>query len=240
MAQEWLLWTTLMLTSFAVQVVKEKLIWEAKATILLSKWLHASSIKCVWWKLVNVWLLLNSSYQSLSILHTTLKPIITFVVEYWTHCIHVFLFCSLLYLKGWLYSDSSHLPGHEWLKDCLMNKFNHLLHSLVPCCSRSPSYNRQIRPTLDPQTLSIRVSPNSTSIPGTQPFNSSSYIYPSIVINPAGDEAPEWMADLASAGFQGVKMTLQLVERATDIFLPLKLTVAGLLGVIDVVEVCDF
>ena len=48
------------------------------------------------------------------------------------------------------------------------------------------------------------------------------------------------MADLASAGFQGVKMTLQLVERATDIFLPLKLTVAGLLGVIDVVEVCDF
>ena len=48
------------------------------------------------------------------------------------------------------------------------------------------------------------------------------------------------MADLTSAGFQGVKTTLRLVERATDAFPPLKSTVAGLLGVIDIVEVCDF
>ena len=48
------------------------------------------------------------------------------------------------------------------------------------------------------------------------------------------------MADLASAGFQGVKTTLQLVERAADVFPPLKSAVAGLLGVIDIVEVCDF
>ena len=48
------------------------------------------------------------------------------------------------------------------------------------------------------------------------------------------------MAELASAGFQGVKTTLRLVERATDVFPPLKSTVAGLLGVIDIVEVCDF
>ena len=65
-------------------------------------------------------------------------------------------------------------------------------------------------------------------------------IYPSIVIDPAGDEAPGRMADLASAGFQGVKTTLRLVERATDVFPPLKSTVAGLLGVIDIVEVRDF
>jgi hypothetical protein len=48
------------------------------------------------------------------------------------------------------------------------------------------------------------------------------------------------MADLASAGFEGVKTALRLVERAADVFPPLKSTVAGLLGVIDIVEVCDY
>ena len=66
-----------------------------------------------------------------------------------------------------------------------------------------------------------------------------SNIYPSIVID-SGDETPGRMADLARAGFQGVKTTLQLVEKAADVFPPLKSTVAGLLGVIDIVEVCDF
>ena len=63
---------------------------------------------------------------------------------------------------------------------------------------------------------------------------------PSIV---AGDETPRPTADLASADFaelQGEKATLQLVERATDVFPPLKSTVAGLLGVIDIMEVRDF
>jgi hypothetical protein len=64
--------------------------------------------------------------------------------------------------------------------------------------------------------------------------------YPFIVIDPAGDEDHGRMADLASAGFQGLKTTLRLVERATDVFPPLKSTVAGLLGVIDIVEVRDF
>jgi hypothetical protein len=67
-----------------------------------------------------------------------------------------------------------------------------------------------------------------------------SYIYPSIVIDPARDESLGQLADLASTGFQGLKTTLRLVERATDVFPPLKSTVAGLLGVIDIVEVCDF
>ena len=40
---------------------------------------------------------------------------------------------------------------------------------------------------------------------------------------------------MASARIQGVKMTLQLVDRAADV---LKSTVAGLLGVIDIMEVC--
>jgi hypothetical protein len=102
-----------------------------------------------------------------------------------------------------------------------------------------------IEPTLDPQASSTPVGPDPTSIhgiPNTQPLNSPSLsnIYPSIVINPAGDEAPGRMAELASAGFQGVKTTLQLIERTTDVFPPLKSTVAGLLGVVDIVEVCDF
>jgi hypothetical protein len=42
---------------------------------------------------------------------------------------------------------------------------------------------------------------------------------------------------LASTVFQGVKPTLQLVEKVADAFPPLKTTVSGLLGVIDIVEV---
>ena len=137
------------------------------------------------------------------------------------------------------------MSGQERLKDRLTNKFNHLLHSLVPSHRRLPSPNRPIRPTQDPQALSTSVSPDSTSIceiPDTQPLNSPSLsnVYPSIVIDSAGGEAPGRMADLASAGFQGVKTTLRLVERATDTFPPLKSTVAGLLGVIDIMEVRDF
>ena len=140
---------------------------------------------------------------------------------------------------------SLQMPGQERLKDHFTNKFNHLLRSLVPRRSRSPSPNCPIEPTLDPQASSTLVGPDPTSIhgiPDTQPLNSPSMsnIYPSIVINPAGDEAPGRMAELSSAGFQGVKTTLQLIERATDVFPPLKSTVAGLLGVIDIVEVCDF
>ena len=45
---------------------------------------------------------------------------------------------------------------------------------------------------------------------------------------------------MTSTGFQGIKTTLRLIERVTDIFPPLKSTVGGLLGVIDIVEVCHF
>ena len=125
--------------------------------------------------------------------------------------------------------------------DSISVEFKHFLHSLVPGRSRSPSPNRSITPTLDPQATSTPVGPDPTSIHDTQQFNlPSSNIYPSIVIDPVGDEAPGRMADLASAGFQGVKTTLRLVERAADVFPPLKSTVAGLLGVIDIVEVCYF
>jgi len=135
------------------------------------------------------------------------------------------------------------MPGQERQKDALtgVGKFKHFLRGLVPGHSRSTSPNRPITPTLDPQASS----PDPTSIhgiAGAQPPNSSSLsnIYPSIVIDPAGCEAPGRMADLASAGFQGLKTTLRLVERASDVFPPLKSTVAGLLGVIDIVEVRDF
>ena len=139
------------------------------------------------------------------------------------------------------------MPGQGRLKNRLKNKFNHLLHSLVPGRSRSPSPspNCPISPTLDPQLSSTPVGSDTTSIhgiPDAQPLNSPSLsnIYPSIVINPAGDEAPGRMADLINVGFQGVKTTLQLVERVADAFPPLKLAVSGLLGVIDIVEVRNF
>ena len=135
------------------------------------------------------------------------------------------------------------MSGRERLKDRLANKFNHLLHSLVSGRSRSPSSST--KPTRDLRASSTPVGPDPTSIQeisDTQPLNSSSLsnIYPSIVIEPAGDETPGRMADLTSAGFQGIKTTLRLVERATDVFPPLKSTAAGLLGVIDIVEVCSF
>ena len=83
--------------------------------------------------------------------------------------------------------------------------------------------------------------PPSMSLPDIQPLNfNSSNFDASIVIDPAGDEAPGRMANLAIARFQGVKMTLRLVERATDVFPTLKSTVASLLSVIDIMEVRDF
>ena len=123
------------------------------------------------------------------------------------------------------------MPGQERLKDSLTNKFN----LLVPGRSRSPS------PTLDPQASSTSVDPDPTSIHDKQSLNSPSLssIYPSIVIYPAKDEAIGRMADSASAGFQDVKTTLHRVERVADVS-PLKSTVEGLLGIIDIMEVRDF
>ena len=132
------------------------------------------------------------------------------------------------------------MPGQVRLKGRFKNKFNHFLHSLVPGRSRSPSPSTRL--ARDPQTSSTSVGPDTTSIHGildTQPLNPPSLSNISIVIDPAGDEAPGRLADLASTGFQGVKTTLRLVERATDVFPPLKSTVAGLLGVIDILEVRD-
>ena len=147
-------------------------------------------------------------------------PIITFICE---HCIQV-----RIYLAVELRSDSPQMSGRleERLKDRLTNKINHLLHSLVPRRRRLPSPNCPIGPTLDPQASSTPVGPDPTSIHGildTQPVNppSLSNIYPFIVTDPAGDElheAPGRIADLASAGFQGLKTTLQLVERASGVF----------------------
>ena len=119
------------------------------------------------------------------------------------------------------------MPGQERSKDRQTNEFNRLpqAHSLDPGRSRSPS------PILDPQA-------SFASIHDTQPHNSPSLstICPSIVVNPA-EEALGRMADLANAGFQGVKTTLRQVERVADVFPPLKSAVEGLLCVIDIVEV---
>ena len=131
------------------------------------------------------------------------------------------------------------MPGQGRLKDRLTNKLDHLLHSLVPRRRRPPSPNRLIEPTLDSQAP---VGPDPTSNPDTQPVNSPSLsnIYPSIFIKPAGDDASGRMADLASAGFQGVKATLRLIESVSGVLPPLKSAVSGLLAVIDILEVRDF
>ena len=140
------------------------------------------------------------------------------------------------------------MPGQERLKDRLTNKFDRFLHSLVPHRSRDPSHNRTITPTLDPQASSTPVgAPDPISIPGipdAQPLISPSLwntiMYPSIAIDPAGDEAPGRTADLTRTGFQDLKTTLQLIERATDVSPSLKSTATGLLGIIDIMEVRDF
>lgn len=72
--------------------------------------------------------------------------------------------------------------------------------SLVPVRSRSPA-----QPTLDP--------PPSVFLLFMECYTQVTKLN-IIVIDPAGDEAPGRMADFASAGFQGVKTTLRLIERA--------------------------
>ena len=140
------------------------------------------------------------------------------------------------------------MPGQKQLKDRAAGGVKHFFRSLVPGRSRSPTpssklSNHPIVPTLDSQTTSTSVGPVSGvihGISGTQALNSpSSNIYPSIV-EPEGVKGPEGKADLASTIFQGVKTTLQLVEKAADAFPPLKSTVSGLLGVIDIMEVGNF
>ena len=162
---------------------------------------------------------------------------------------HIYLAVYLAETSGLQYVQiSPNMPDQERWKDRFKNKFNRLRHSLGRSPNRSPSSNRPITPTLDPQASSVPVAPDSVSIheiPDTQVKQapnspSSSNIYPSIVINPAEDEAPGRMADLVNTGFQGLKTTLQLVEKVASVFPPLKLTVSGLLGVIDIVEVRDF
>ena len=99
----------------------------------------------------------------------------------------------------------------------------------------SPS-NRPITPTLDSQASSTPVGPDPSPIHGIPP---SSIIYP-LIVKPEGDKGSEGKADLASTVFEGVKTTLQLVEKVADAFPPLKTTVSDLLGVIDIVEVRNF
>jgi hypothetical protein len=93
------------------------------------------------------------------------------------------------------------MPGQERLKYGLTNKFKHLLHSLGPSRGRSTSPNRPTSATLNSQASSASVGPDPASIhriPDPLPPNSPPLpnIYPSIVIDPAGDEGPGRMADL--------------------------------------------
>jgi len=61
-----------------------------------------------------------------------------------------------------------------------------------------------------------------------------SAVYSSILVGTAEGESS---ATLLSTGFEGLKTTLNFIERAASAFPPLKSVVGGLLGVIDVIEV---
>ena len=111
------------------------------------------------------------------------------------------------------------------------------------CPLPRPIAHRLITPTLD-QASSTPIGPDPTSIheiSDAQLLNSPSLsnIYSSIAIDPAGGRPPGRTAELASAGFQSLKTTLRLVEKVAGAGV-YPSTVAGLLGVIDIVEVRGF
>ena len=122
----------------------------------------------------------------------------------------------------------SQMTGQVQKKDHLTNKSkpSSLLSSPVFKYNvpLPPSSRRQIRPPSYVQPYFNVFNFNLPSLSNRDP---------SRVIYSAG-------ADLASSRFQDVKTILRRVEEATDLSMPLKSTVAGLLGVIDVVEVCHF
>jgi hypothetical protein len=132
------------------------------------------------------------------------------------------------------------MSGQERLNDRLKNKFKHLLHSLVPSRIRSPSPLPS--PARDPQASESSTDSTDSTLVGSDsnPIHGIPDTQPSIVIDLVEDDASRPMADLSGPGFQGVKTTLQLVERATDVFPTLKSTATGLLGVIYIMEVRDF
>jgi hypothetical protein len=79
----------------------------------------------------------------------------------------------------------------------------------------------------EPSTLSVShmlIGPSSDS-------------YLTIMAGPSEGVPRGLMLDAVNTGFEGLKTTLRFVERAADVFPPLKSSVAGLLGLIDIVEV---
>ena len=141
-------------------------------------------------------------------------------------------------------SFSNIYPGDEGMADVASAGFQGVETTLQPLYS--PSFSN-IYP-------SIVITPPEDEAPGMAHLASTGFqgvkttlhnspslsnIFPSIVITPTEDEAPG-MADLDSAGFQGVKTTLQLVESVASVFPPLKPTVSGLIGIIDIMEVRNF
>ena len=175
----------------------------------------------------------------------------------------------------------------ERFKNRLRNRFNHLVHSLVPGRRRSPSPGSTVDPQASSSPLISTLSIPDISIPHISSSHISSFhissssppistlsipnisipdissshftsspillspissvpgislsnTYPSTVNFSSGIFISNRIDDLASNGFKGVKMTLRLVESATDVSPPLKSTVEGLLGVIDIMEVRDF
>jgi hypothetical protein len=67
----------------------------------------------------------------------------------------------------------------------------------------------------------------------------SSNAYATILEGPSKGQHLGRLEDVASAGFEGFKTTLRLVERSTDVFTPLKSAVAGFLGILEILEVLD-
>jgi hypothetical protein len=63
-------------------------------------------------------------------------------------------------------------------------------------------------------------------------------VYATFLSDPSQEGPSGRMANAANVGFEGLKTTLRAIKEASDVFVPLKSAVGGLLALIDLVEVC--
>ena len=96
---------------------------------------------------------------------------------------------------------------------------------------------RHIFGSLTPQPSTSRApSPTPASSPAAGPHPPIQDPF-QVIVNPSGDTSLNRTADSIGVAYQGVKAALRLVERASDVFPLLKSSVAGVLGIVDTIEV---
>jgi hypothetical protein len=129
--------------------------------------------------------------------------------------------------------------------DRFIDSLKAVLPGRTPVPSRSsspnPSINWALRPSIPTASIPSARIPAKPQ-PPIEPDSSPVYQKPEIVTDPDhdGDSSTGRITELAAVGFQGLKTTLQVLERASGVFPPLKSVIGGILGVIEVVEVRNF